>query len=65
MAHGTTILDRPLERLDQVRKRLEGAEERLRQLDAELARLRTRRRPGSRATSGRASSASSWRRRSS
>ena len=37
MAHGTTFLDRPLERLDQVRTRLKGAEQRLRELDAELA----------------------------
>ena len=46
MAHGTTILDRPLERLDQVRKRLEGAEERLRELDAELAEPEVARDPG-------------------
>ena len=37
MAHRTTFPDGPLKRLDQVRKRLEGAEARLRALDAELA----------------------------
>ena len=37
MPDGTTFLDRPMERLGQVRKRLKGAEERLRALDAEFA----------------------------
>ena len=37
MSNRGTFIDRPLERLDQVRKRLKGAEHRLRELDAELA----------------------------
>ena len=37
MAHATTVPERPLERLDDVRERLKGAEQRLRELDAELS----------------------------
>ena len=37
MPSATPLLDKPLERLDQVRKRLKGAEARLRAVDAELS----------------------------
>ena len=40
MPNATTVPDWSLERLDQVRKRLKGAEQRLRDLDAELANPR-------------------------